>query len=144
MEYLVAQPAADQRAGNGGELVGEVGPAGLLDVVTLRVAEVGRGPVETSVAYHVDESVGDGDEPQQFVVQDVFEEDFAGREHFLLLGAVIFRVVVAPFLHRGKAARLRRVADEHVGEDGDEDRDDRREKIGSYQEIEFCVAAAEP
>ena len=64
VEYLVREPSADQRAGDGGEFVGEIGPAGLLDVVALRVAEVGRRPVETSVAHHVDEGVGDGDEPQ--------------------------------------------------------------------------------
>ena len=39
---------------------------------------------------------------------------------------------------------LRRVADEHVGQQGDEDGDHGREKIGADQKVEFRVTSVEP
>ena len=35
--------------------------------------QIGRRPVEHAVADEVDEGVGEGDEPQQFVIQYIFE-----------------------------------------------------------------------
>ena len=45
LEELVAEPPAEDGAGDGGELIGEVSPAHVLQVVSLDVLQVGRSPV---------------------------------------------------------------------------------------------------
>ena len=138
LEELVAEPPAEDGAGDGGELIGEVSPAHVLQVVSLDVLQVGRSPVQAAVTHHVDEGVGEGDEPERLVVEHVLEEDFLRREHGLALLAVVLRVVVAVFLDGRQPARLRRVAYEQVGYDGYDDGHHAGEPEGAF------LPAAEP
>ena len=126
MEELVRQPAAEERPGDGRELIGEIGPAGALEVDALFREDGGR-PVQAAVADHIDECVREGDVPEELVVQDMLEEDFLGGDGLLVLFGVVLGVVVPPFFHGRKPAGLRRVPEEDVGQQGDKDGDRGRE-----------------
>ena len=71
-EDLVRQPSADDRAGDGCPFVCRVGPAHILDVITLDVLQVGRRPVQYAVTHQVHERIGEGDIPEYLVVEYVF------------------------------------------------------------------------
>ena len=143
LEELVRQPAAEEGARDGGELIREVGPAGALEVDTLLREDGGR-PVQAAIADHIDEGVRQGDEPQELVVQDVVEEDFLRGDGRLVLLGVVLGIVVAPLFHGREAAGLRRVAQQDVGQEGDEQGDRRREGESADQEIQFRVGTVEP
>ena len=144
LEHHVAEPAANEGSRDRGELVSEVSPPGFFNIVPLRLLQVGRGPVQATVAHHVNEGVGDGDKPQHLVVQHVLEENLPRGEHLFLLLAVILGVIVPPSLYRRQPAGLRRVADQHVRDQGHEQGHGRRENVGSYDEVPGTVRAVEP
>ena len=126
-EKRVAEPAADERSGDRGEFVKEVGPRGFVNVVVLCFHEVGRRPVADAVPKEVNESIGDPDQPKDPIVQNVFEDDLIGREFLFVLLGIFRRKVVFKVLDGGETAGLRRVSDEEPGNEGDSDRDDGRE-----------------
>ncbi len=130
LEQLVRQPAAEQGAGNPRPFVEEVRPGRLVDVEVLGLLEVGRRPVEHTVAQQVDEHVGQGDVPEQLVAQHVGDEDLLGRQLALVVFVVAFGVVVLVLLDRRQAAGLRGVAHGEIGEYGYAHGDDGRHVEG--------------
>ena len=102
IEHPVGEPAAEDSAGDGSHLIGEVSPSGTLQVNTF-VGEDSRSPVETAIADHIDEGVGEGDVPKETVGKNRTEDLFC-REHFLGFGIVIVGSVPAPFFNRWQPA----------------------------------------
>lgn len=143
-EDTVGEPAAEEGAGDGGELVGKVGPACVLDVEAVGFGEIGGRPVEAAVADHEDEGVGQTDAPEELVGEDVFGEYLFDGECFFRLFAVVVRIVVLVFLDGAEALALRGVADEAVGYEGDEECDGCGEGEGADEEVAAFVDAVEP
>ena len=100
LEHHVTQPPANEGPGDSRELVSEISPAGLFNIIPLRLLQVGRGPVQATVTNHVNEGVSDGDKPQHLVIQHVLEENLSRGEDLFLFLAVILGVIVPPFLYR--------------------------------------------
>ncbi|CNV09823.1 Uncharacterised protein [Salmonella enterica subsp. enterica serovar Bovismorbificans] len=62
-EDFIRHPATQQRARNTRVFIQEVGPGGFIQCEMLHFFQVGRRPVENTVAQQVDEHVGDSDIP---------------------------------------------------------------------------------
>ena len=91
-----------------------------------------------AVADEIDEDVGEGDVPQQAVLEHIGEEDFLGGEVFLSgFFVVVFRVVVFPLLNRWQAAGLRGVFHNEVHRHGKHHGDDARIVEGLPPDIGF-------
>ena len=143
VEYLIAQPAAEDGAGDGSDLIGKVGPTGILDVNAL-LAQDGGSPVQAAVAHHVDEGVGQCDVPQELVGEHSAEDFLHAERLFALLLVIVLGSAAAPLLDRGQAARLRGVTDEHIGDNRNQDGHGGGEGIGADQEVHLLVVAIEP
>jgi hypothetical protein len=141
LEYLVRDPAAENRPRDAGELECRPRVARLLEREALRRLQVGGNPVHHAVADEVHEGVGDRDGPEVPVVEDVAEKDLLEREGLLVRRRIVGRVVVLVLLDGGQAAALRGVAQQP----GDEQRDRRRhERRGSRTSRPSRRRAARP
>ena len=110
LEDFVGHPAAQDRAGNAGELEQRPGQARLLERKSLRRLQIGRNPVHHAVAHEIDERVRHRDRPEKLVVEHVAEEDLLEGQRALVRRRVLRRIIVLVLLDRRKPAALRRVA----------------------------------
>lgn len=102
LEHLVRDPAAQQGTRNTRPLVQEVRPGGVVDAEVLGLFQVGRRPVQHTVTDEINEGVGNGDVPQQLVVQHVLDEDLLGGKLLLVAFVIVLRIVVLVLFNGGK------------------------------------------
>ena len=82
--------------------------------------EIGRSPVTDAIADHIDSHVGDGDHPQEFILQHIIHEEHL--EGKLLAGCALgldAAMVVPPVTYGRKSAGFRRVAYRPPAEEAD-------------------------
>ena len=63
LEHVVTHDTADNRTGDGRDLVSWINPAHRPAIVTFHVLQVSRRPVKHPVSYQVDKSISDSDIP---------------------------------------------------------------------------------
>ena len=109
-EHAVTQIAAHEHARDARPLIEEVRPARALLGEALDRGEIGRRPVDDTVADEVDEDVRNRQIPEQLVLDDVLHQNFFRRHLPFHDGAVLLRVVVLVLLDGRQTAGLRRSA----------------------------------
>src|SRR3989338_9069424 len=73
--------------------------------------QIEHAPIVDSGADHIDKELGKGEDPNEFIAQDIFKENFLGGKVLIFSCPPVFIWVVIPvFFNRGKAKRLGRVA----------------------------------
>ena len=136
-EHAVAQIAADEHARDARPLIEEVRPARALLGESLDRGEVGRRPVDNTVANEVDEDVRDGEVPEELVFEDVLHEHFLCGHLVLGDDAVLLRIVVLVLLDGRQPTGLGCVAHEEECEDGERDGDHRGEEEDTVPRAEY-------
>ncbi len=136
LEHLVRDPAAQQGARNTGPLIEEVSPGGFVDAEILGLFQVGRRPVQYTVTNEVNEGVGNGDVPQQFVVQHVLDEDLLGGKLLLVALVVILGKIVLVLFDGWQADRLRGITHHEEGDHRDGSRCSCRDIEGTAPVVE--------
>ena len=122
LEPLVRRPAGEEHAEDAGNFEHRHEPSGVRHRDALRLAQQRRPPVEHREADDVDEEVGEAQNPDQRILEDVFHQER------LVLGALLFGFHLPGLgsFQFGKPHRGRGVAQENHQPDGSGESDRRR------------------
>ena len=131
LEEFGRDPSADDRSGDARVVVQREGQVALRGIHDIHLLQVDRRPVADAVTHQIDESVGQGDEPENLVLENVVDEEFfEGDFLFFSLGGLYRRVIVAVFVDGRQPAGLGRVAQRPPAENGQKKRHATREDEG--------------
>ena len=107
LEEFGRDPSADDRSGDARVVVQREGQVALRGIHDIHLLQVDRRPVADAVTHQIDESVGQGDEPENLVLENVVDEEFfEGDFLFFSLGGLYRRVIVAVFVDGRQPAGL--------------------------------------
>lgn len=102
MEELIGHPAAENGAQEACELEGTEGDQAGTDVHVVDFGQVSRNPVEHAVAQCIDKYIGNGQENNDSIAQDVCENEVLGGDSIAFLPLDICNLgrIIAPFIDR--------------------------------------------